>query len=107
MAEANGQKKFLMWFNGALIAGAFVGATIYFTHLKWAAEKGSEVDAKLATASSERAQLRTDVGAIVTNQELMRRSIQKLARSVDRLADQICYRDTGKPCPGAMMNEDP
>lgn len=107
MAEKGWGTTLLMWLNGALIAGLFTSGTIYFTHLKWSAEKASQIDSALTESSGDRANIRFDVSQMRTNQELMRQSIVALTRAVDRLADSNCYRDTGKPCSRAFMDDRP
>lgn len=109
--EQNGRGWKLAAILGALLCacvGAMVaGVVLYTGHLSWAAAKSSDVDSKLAVAATERSGLRSDVTQITLSVERIGMRMDSLTLAIERLADSNCYRDTGKPCSRAMMDERP
>jgi hypothetical protein len=109
--ERNGNGWKVATILGALLCatiGVLIGGgTLYFNHLGWAAAKSSDVDVKLSVAQTERAGLRADVTQVVFSVDLIGRRMDAMTRAMERLADSNCYRDTGKPCSRAMLDERP
>ena len=105
--ERNGTGWRLATVLGALLCtciGALVsGVILYNGHLSWAATRSVEIETRIAGIDI----VRSDVAGLKVDQGLMRKAIQELSRSVDRLADSNCYRDTGKPCSRALLDERP
>lgn len=109
--EINGTGWRVATILGALLCAA-VGAlisfgVIYTTHLSWSGEKASEIDTKLAVADSDRADMRSDVNQLALSVERIGLRMDSMTRALERLADSNCYRDTGKPCSRAMLDERP
>jgi len=109
--EKNGNGWRVATILGALLCcavGVIAGsATVYLQHVSWAANKTADVDTKLAVASTERTGLRADVNQVVLAVDSVAKRMDAMTRAMERLADSNCYRDTGKPCSRAMLDERP
>lgn len=81
------------------LLGVLSGAgAVYYNHLSWSGEKAGQIDKALESAALKIGVLRENQEDMHDTQVEMEKQIGKLARAVDRLADELCYTRSGKPC---------
>ena len=116
MPERNGTGWKVATILGALLCaslgGLLTGGTMYMSHIAWSNQRSSEIEASSARAESQREAMTRDVQDVRDNQAAqvlvmdgVKENIGKLARSVDRLTERICFMQTGKPCPDNVRRD--